>query len=120
MEEIGSWQQYASNAKLGYVSQYALANLALHIASRRGWYALALADQIMGVQAIDQVTAPIKGAYVICALADALLDAMVRLLADANLKQTMGREGQRLVQSHYTWNKHGEHFLDLFHRVVKR
>jgi len=50
----------------------------------------------------------------------ALSDAMVRLLADADLRQAMGQEGQRLVQSHYTWNKQGERFLDLYHRVLKR
>lgn len=72
MEEVGSWRQYASKVKLGYVIQYALGNRALDIGSGRGWYARALADQGMEVHAIDWVTVPIEGVCVICALAEAL------------------------------------------------
>jgi D-inositol-3-phosphate glycosyltransferase len=50
--------------------------------------------------------------------AEALAAAMERLLADAALRQQMGRAGRRLVESHFSIQAAGEPFLEVYDRLL--
>ena len=51
---------------------------------------------------------------------EALGEAVARLLQDAHLRRAIGQQGQQLVRARYTWDEQGEHFLDLYRRVVEQ
>ena len=48
---------------------------------------------------------------------DAMARAMARLLEDRSLGDTIGRHGQQLVRTQYTWAQQGQHFMELFQQV---
>jgi glycosyltransferase involved in cell wall biosynthesis len=45
-------------------------------------------------------------------------DAVVRLLNDAELSAAIGDNGRRLVEAHYTWDRHGEQLRQLVRSVL--
>ncbi len=51
---------------------------------------------------------------------EALSNAMAQLLADAELRRVMGQHGRSFVQRHYTWERQGERFLDLYRKVLSQ
>ncbi len=50
----------------------------------------------------------------------ALVDGIVRLLQDTDLRQKLSRNGRALIEVHYSWARVATLYEDLYHDVITR
>jgi glycosyltransferase involved in cell wall biosynthesis len=48
-----------------------------------------------------------------------LINAVLRLLRDANLRQTLRRNGRRLIEDHFTWQRVADQYESLYQQVIR-
>jgi glycosyltransferase involved in cell wall biosynthesis len=50
---------------------------------------------------------------------DELIDHVIRLLRDSNLRQTLRRNGRRLIEAHFTWQRVADQYESLYQQVIR-
>ena len=50
---------------------------------------------------------------------DELIDHVIRLLRDGSLRQTLRRNGRRLIEEHFTWQRVADQYESLYQQVIR-
>ncbi len=50
---------------------------------------------------------------------DELIGHMIRLLRDNNLRQTLRRNGRRLIEEHFTWQRVADQYESLYQQIIR-
>jgi glycosyltransferase involved in cell wall biosynthesis len=50
---------------------------------------------------------------------DELIDHVIHLLRDSGLRQTLRRNGRRLIEAHFTWQRVADQYESLYQQVIR-